>query len=50
MHLLDRLRLLQQAEWDRAHRIAQVDESRLGSWLHGIVHMAESDEDNARYW
>ena len=50
MNLLDGLRLLQQGEWDRAHKIAQADESRNGSWLHGIVHMAEPDEGNARYW
>lgn len=50
MTLLDGLRLLQQGEWDRAHRIAQADESTMGSWLHGIVHMAEPDESNSRYW
>lgn len=50
MDLPDGLRLLQQGEWDRAHRIAQVDETRMGSWLHGIVHMAEPDEGNSRYW
>lgn len=22
----------------------------MGSWLHGIVHMAEPDEWNSRYW
>ena len=50
MDLLEGLRLLQQGEWDRAHKIAQDDASREGSWLHGIVHMAEPDEENARYW
>lgn len=50
MRLLEGLELLRQGEWDRAHRIAQDDPSRLGSWLHGIVHMAEPDEWNARYW
>jgi hypothetical protein len=50
MNLLDGLRLRQQDAWDRAHRIAQVDETRLSSWLHGIVHMAEPVEGNARYW
>ncbi len=50
MELLNGLRLLQQGEWDRAHRIAQADDSPLGSWLHGIVHMAEPDETNSRYW
>ena len=50
MSLLDGLLLLQQGQWDAAHRIAQADTSDLGSWLHGIVHMAEPDEWNARYW
>ena len=50
MSLLDGLHLLQQGQWDAAHRIAQVDASDLGSWLHGIVHMAEPDEWNSRYW
>jgi hypothetical protein len=50
MKLLEGLRLLQQGEWDKAHKIAQDDPSALGSWLHGIVHMAEPDEENSRYW
>jgi len=50
MTLLDGLRLLQDGQWDAAHRIAQADASQAGSWLHGIVHMAEPDESNARYW
>jgi hypothetical protein len=50
MNLLDGLRLLQQGEWDQAHRVAQADSTMLGSWLHGIVHMAEPDESNSRYW
>jgi hypothetical protein len=50
MSLLEGLHLLQQGEWDRAHKIAQDDLSTQGSWLHGIVHMAEPDESNSRYW
>jgi hypothetical protein len=50
MSLLEGLELLRAGEWDRAHRIAQDDPSQLGSWLHGIVHMAEPDEGNSRYW
>jgi hypothetical protein len=50
MRLLEGLELLRKGEWDAAHRIAQDDPSQLGSWLHGIVHMAEPDEWNARYW
>ena len=36
--------------WQEAHAIVQEDESPLGCWLHGIVHMLEGDLDNARYW
>ncbi len=50
MTLLQGLHLLQQGQWDAAHRIAQADASDLGSWLHGIVHLAEPDEWNAAYW
>ena len=50
MELLEGLRLLRAGQWDAAHRIAQEDLTTPGSWLHGIVHMAEPDESNARYW
>ena len=50
MTLLDGLRSLQQGAWDRARQIAQADAKRRGSWLHGIVHMAQPDEGNSRYW
>jgi hypothetical protein len=42
--------LLRAGDWQRAHEIAQDDPSPLGSWLHGIVHRAEGDRGNARYW
>jgi hypothetical protein len=44
------VRHLQKGEWDQAHAIVQDDESRLGCWAHGIVHMLEGDISNARYW
>ena len=28
----------------------QDDDTALGAWLHGIVHIQEGDLDNARYW
>jgi len=34
MTLLDGLHLLQQNQWDAAHRIAQADASDLGSYRH----------------
>ncbi len=37
-------------DWQRAHVIAQADETKIGCWVHGIVHVLEGDLDNARYW
>jgi hypothetical protein len=48
--LLRALDLLQSGDWHGAHAIAQADPTDLGSWYHGIVHMAEPDEGNSRYW
>ncbi len=44
------IRYLKQGEWQKAHEIAQQDESALGCWAHGIVHIMEGDIGNARYW
>ena len=41
---------LAQGDWQRAHVIAQEDESKTGCWIHGIVHVLEGDLNNARYW
>jgi hypothetical protein len=41
---------LERGQWEAAHMIVQGDESSLGCWLHGIVHLMEGDLDNARYW
>ena len=50
MALEPAIRYLEQGDWQRAHEIVQTDESSLGCWAHGIVHMMEGDIDNARYW
>jgi hypothetical protein len=42
--------LLQQKQWQAAHELVQPDESEIGCWLHGIVHILEGDLANARYW
>jgi hypothetical protein len=42
--------LIRSGRWDEAHRLAQADGSAAGSWLHGILHLIEGDEENARYW
>ena len=44
------VRYLRKGEWLKAHAIVQEDESQLGCWAHGIVHMLEGDIGNARYW
>lgn len=37
-------------EWKQAHRLVQEDESLLGAWLHGILHLVEHDLADAAYW
>ena len=42
---------LRAGDWQAAHAIVQEDEEdRLSCWAHGIVHVLEGDESNARYW
>ena len=36
--------------WDAAHNIAQDIPTRLGSWIHALLHLIESDVGNAHYW
>ncbi len=50
MSLATAMRHLKKGEWEKAHVIVQQDESKLGCWAHGIVHMVEGDLGNARYW
>ena len=50
MTLSDAVGFLEKGDWEAAHRIAQNDESALGSWAHGIVHIMEGDLKNAGYW
>ncbi|HEY2818700.1 MAG TPA: hypothetical protein VGK44_16395 [Casimicrobiaceae bacterium] len=44
------IRHLRKGDWTKAHAIVQNDDSTLGCWAHGIVHMMEGDLGNARYW
>ncbi len=44
------VRHLKKGDWEKAHALVQKDESVLGCWAHGIVHMLEGDVPNARYW
>jgi hypothetical protein len=44
------VRHLKQGDWQKAHEIVQNDDSEMGRWAHGIVHLLEGDLGNARYW
>jgi hypothetical protein len=44
------VRHLRKGDWSKAHSLVQDDETPLGCWAHGIVHMQEGDLSNARYW
>ena len=48
--LSDAIDLLEDGDWQAAHRIVQKDDSALASWAHGIVHLMEGDRRNAGYW
>jgi hypothetical protein len=50
MALNTAIRHLQHGDWQKAHSIVQNDNSEMGCWAHGIVHMLEGDVGNARYW
>ncbi len=42
--------LARHGQWDKAHRMVQDDDSMLGAWFHGILHVREGDLPNAEYW
>ncbi len=48
--LSDTIALLKSRDWQAAHEIAQDSKEPLAAWAHGIVHLIEGDESNARYW
>ena len=50
MGLNTAIRHLQRGDWEKAHAVVQHDDTGLGCWAHGIVHMLEGDIGNARYW
>lgn len=37
-------------DWNKAHAIAQSDESADAAWVHAYLHRVEGDRANARYW
>lgn len=50
MALRTAIRHLRHGDWQKAHAVVQDDESELGCFAHGIVHLLEGDVGNARYW
>ena len=48
--LLQSLLLDAAGDWDSAHRIAQNEVNRDGSWVHAYLHRKEGDLGNADYW
>ena len=41
---------LHAGRWREAHNLVQNDDSQLGAWLHGILHIQEGDLEDAEYW
>ena len=36
--------------WDEAHEVAQDLGSKLGDWIHALLHLIEGDTGNSAYW
>jgi len=41
---------LHAGRWHAAHNQVQKDDSKLGAWLHGILHLQEGDLEDAENW
>jgi hypothetical protein len=39
-----------QGHWEEAHNIAQDIHTKMGSWIHALLHLIEGDQGNADYW
>tara|TARA_R110002096_G_scaffold342165_3_gene535086 strand:+ start:345 stop:638 length:294 start_codon:yes stop_codon:yes gene_type:complete len=47
---LESLWLTKSERWEDAHNIAQDIPSKMGSWIHGLLHAIEGDFSNSAYW
>jgi hypothetical protein len=36
--------------WEASHNIAQDIHTKMGSWIHALLHVIEGDQWNADYW
>jgi hypothetical protein len=41
---------LKNGSWEAAHNIAQDIHTKMGSWIHALLHVIEGDQWNADYW
>ncbi|MCP4313265.1 MAG: hypothetical protein GY790_18560 [Bacteroidetes bacterium] len=48
--LLQALLLEAAGDWESAHRIAQNEPGKDGSWVHAYLHRVEGDKGNSGYW
>ena len=37
-------------DWEKAHRLAQDEDTPTGAWVHAYLHRVEGDLSNAAYW
>lgn len=42
--------LIKNGTWDAAHDTAQEIHTKMGSWIHALLHVIEGDPWNADYW
>ncbi|MEX2581478.1 MAG: hypothetical protein WD342_20650 [Verrucomicrobiales bacterium] len=47
---LEALWFAKAGRWEEAHNIAQDIPSKMGAWIHGLLHAIEGDFGNAGYW
>ena len=47
---LQSLWLTRADQWDAAHDLAQDLNSKMGDWIHGLLHLIEGDIGNSSYW
>jgi len=50
VNLHDVLAHMLAGRWNDAHNLVQTDDSQVGAWLHGILHIQEGDLEDAEYW